>query len=80
MGIKHMREKELLELLSQYESEERFGLPAASKQWSDVSFYIHIYYKKKQVLCIASLYKSYFMAWYLLGVGLCSMCNMNSYT
>ena len=37
MGIKHMREKELLELLSQYESEERFGLPASSKQWPDVS-------------------------------------------
>lgn len=38
MSLKHMREKELLELLSQCESEERFGLPAASKQWSDVSF------------------------------------------
>ena len=42
MGFKHMREKELLELLSQYESEERFGLPGASKQWSDVSFFAYV--------------------------------------
>ena len=39
-----MREKELLELLSQYESEERFGLPTATKQWSDVSFTKHSAY------------------------------------
>ena len=57
MGFKHMREKELLELLSQYESEERFGLPAASKQWSDVSFYGNIT-KTSTVLCISSPFRS----------------------
>ena len=59
MGLKHMREKELLELLSQYESEERFGLPAASKQWSDVSFYVHITKKNKYCVSLHYLEKSY---------------------